>query len=230
MFKALNNEDIIIGTFPIIEPAGADSGGILVEGTDYHTGSADLSGADNGVGRTYRQFANIIQGDSTSDLPVGSTFRYFSLVRNSFKEAINPRTFSIGGIGIDTGSLTHKEGGRQYKSTDSNYYLYPDIGVALAKTSVSFTSELKGCSEETATFTNIFVRIDPSEFNYSTNPSFSDIDGNLRFPNFVDNPRTYVTTIGFYNDNGDCLAVAKVDQPRENSFEKALSFRVEFKF
>ena len=230
MFKALNNEDIVVGTFPIIEPAGSDDGGVLAASTDYYTGSGDLDGNISGSQRVYRQFANIIQGDATSNLPIGDEFRYFSLVRNSFKEAINPRTFTIAGEGIDTGSLAHKEGGRQYKSTNSNYYLYPDIGVALAKTSVLFTSELKGCSEETATFTNVFVRINPSEFNYSTNPSFSDIDGNLRFPNFVDNPRTYITTIGFYNDNGDCLAVAKVDKPRENSFEKALSFRVEFKF
>lgn len=230
MFKALNNEDIIVGTFPIIEPAGSDSGGVLVVGTDYYTGSGDLDGPSTGSQRVYRQFANIIQGDSTSNLPIGDEFRYFSLKRNSFKEAINPRTFTIDGVGINTGSLTYKEGGRQYESTDTNYYLYPDIGVILANNNVAFTDELKGCSEETATFTNVFVRIDPSEFNYSTNPSFSDIDGNLRFSSFTDNPRTYITTIGFYNDNGDCLAVAKVDRPRENSFEKALSFRVEFKF
>ena len=89
---------------------------------------------------------------------------------------------------------------------------------------------VKGCSEETVTVTNVFVRIDPSEFNYSQNPSFSDVENYVRFPNWADNPRTFITTIGFYNDNGDCLAVAKLPKPQENSFEKALLFRIELKF
>ena len=37
MFKRLNSEDIVVGTFPIIEPAGADFGGILVNTTDIRS-------------------------------------------------------------------------------------------------------------------------------------------------------------------------------------------------
>ena len=29
MYKSLNSEDIVVGKFPIIEPAGADDGGAL---------------------------------------------------------------------------------------------------------------------------------------------------------------------------------------------------------
>ena len=230
MFKNLNSDDIVVGSFPTVEPAGADFGGVLVNGTDYTTSSANIVGFVTGSQRVYRQFANIIQGDSTSNLPVGVTFNAVTLIRNKFKESISPRTFSIGGVGIDTASLTFTEAGRELKSTTGNYYLYPDIGTALVPTSTTVTSGIKGCSEETTTFTNSFIRINPGEFNYSTNPSFSDEDGYLRFADFTDNPRTYITTIGFYNDNGDCLAVAKVNQPTENSFEKALLFKVEMKF
>jgi len=231
MFKNLNSDDIVVGSFPTVEPAGADGGGVLVNNTDYTITGADKAGAADGSQRVYKQFANIIQGDATSDLSVGATFNAVTLIRNKFKESINPRTFSIAGNGIDTGSLTFTEAGRQFKSAGgSDYYLYPDIGVAICTTSLTVNTGIKGCSEETITFTNSFIRINPGEFNYSTNPSFSNEDGYLRFSNFTDNPRTYITTIGFYNDNGDCLAVAKVDQPTENSFEKALLFKVEMKF
>ena len=230
MFKRLNSDDIVVGSFPIVEPAGADGGGVLVNNTDYTITSGSLAGPQDGTQRVYRQFANIIQGDATSDLPVGNNFNAVTFTRNSFKESISHRTFSIGGVGINSSSLAFTEAGRQFESMTGNYYLYPDIGTALVPIGTTVTTGIKGCSEETTTFTNVFVRIDPSEFNYSTNPSFSDIDGNLRFADFTDNPRTYITTIGFYNDNGDCLAVAKPNTPTENRFEKALLFKVEMKF
>ena len=228
MFKNLNSDDIVVGSFPVIEPAGADSGGVLVLGTDYSTHAINKAGANSSATKKkYSQIANIIQGDSTINLPTGTGGNVSVFTRNSFKESISPRTFSIGGVGIDTGSLVYTNAGRQFKGDGAAWYLYPDVGILLHTGAVS---NLKGCSEETVTITNTFIRINPGEFNYSTNPSFSDEDGNLRFSDFTDNPRTYITTIGFYNDNGDCLAVAKVDQPTENSFEKALLFKVEMKF
>ena len=84
MFKRLNSDDIVAGSFPIVEPAGADFGGILVNGTDYETKSIDLSGAEDGAQRAYRQIANIIQGDSTAELP-GSPNKAIAFIRNSFK-------------------------------------------------------------------------------------------------------------------------------------------------
>lgn len=226
MFKNLNSEDIVVGSFPVIEPAGADDGGVLVLNTDYEVNDIDLSGAEDGAQRVYRQIANILQGDSTSVLPATPN-KVITFTRNSFKESIHPQSFSIGGTGINTGSLGFVEGGRKYISTNGLYILYPDVGIV---TILGSPGAIKGCSEETITVTTAFIRVNPGEFNYSTNPSFSDIDGNLRFAEFTDNPRTYVTTIGFYNDNGDCLAVAKVDKPVENRFEKALLFKVEMKF
>jgi len=228
MFKNLNSDDIVVGSFPIVEPAGADNGGVLVLNTDYSTHAINKGGANSSdTKKKYSQIANIIQGDSTTDLVIGSSGNVTVFTRNSFKESIHPRSFFIGSTGIDTGSLVYTNAGRQFKGDGANWYLYPDVGILLHGGSVS---NLKGCSEETVTITNTFIRINPGEFNYSTNPSFSNEDGYLRFADFTDNPRTYITTIGFYNDNGDCLAVAKVDQPTENSFEKALLFKVEMKF
>ncbi len=222
MYKSLNSEDIVVGKFPIIEPAGADDGGALVLNEDYTTHAFNSAAASTTDARKKAgQLANII-----GELPISSgNFSVF--VRNGFKESIHPESFRAKNVGIDTGSLVYTNAGRKYSSNGSNWYLYPDVGIMVH---AGAANAQFGCSEETVTVTNIFVRVNPGEFNYSTNPSFSDIDGNLRFAEFTDNPRTYVTTIGFYNDNGDCLAVAKVDKPTENRFEQALLFRVEMKF
>ena len=222
MYKALNDEDIIVGKFPVVEPAGADDGGVLVVNTDYTTHTFNIAAASSTNARKKAgQLANII-----GELPISSG-NVSVFTRNSFKESIHPRSFSINGTGIDTGSLVYTNAGRKYSSDGSNWYLYPDVGILVHGGAVT---TVKGCSEETVTVTNVFVRIDPSEFNYSQNPSFSDVENYVRFPNWADNPRTFITTIGFYNDNGDCLAVAKLPKPQENSFEKALLFRIELKF
>jgi len=57
-------------------------------------------------------------------------------------------------------------------------------------------------SEETITSDFIFVRPRSSEFNYSENPSFiSGSTGEVIYPDFINNPQVYVTTVGLYNDS-----------------------------
>ena len=227
-YKRLDTEDFIVGYNPIIEPAGADDGGLLV-GTDYSTGRG-LLGGTNAQDRTYKQFANIIQGDSTSNLPIGNNFYYISLFRSKFKESIHPSSFSIGGVELLTGSadVNYCNAGREYVSTDGNFYLYPDIGVVL-KANNTWTNTFAD-SEEINTVANVFIRAGASDFNYSTNPSFLDENDYVRFTDFVYDPKVYLTTIGLYNDNGDCLAVAKLPKPTKKDFNTDLLFKVELKF
>ena len=58
-----------------------------------------------------------------------------------------------------------------------------------------------------------FCRVRNSEFNYSTNDSFTENDGTIKHDSMIDNPQVYITTVGLYNDNQDLLAVAKLSQP-----------------
>ena len=77
----------------------------------------------------------------------------------------------------------------------------------------SEASSFRLSSDETLTSNFVFVRARNSEFNYSTNPSILTGSGELRYTYLVDNPRTYITTVGLYNDNNDLLAVAKLSRP-----------------
>ena len=86
-------------------------------------------------------------------------------------------------------------------------------------------------SEETLASDFIFVRARNSEFNYSENPSFiSGSTGAVLFDDFIDNPTTYITTVGLYNDNNELLAVAKLSRPLLKDFTKELLVRVKLDF
>ena len=228
MFKKLDPQDIVVAGQPVIEPVGSDPGGDAVNGTDYITKVGNLTGSLEQK-QVYRQIANIIQGDSESDLPVGSTFNAAIFNRNSFKEAIHPATFQNGPNKFNTGSdqVRFTEAGREYKQTTNNGYLYPDVGILLSNLALQ---QLQANSEIIATNSQVFIRVGASEFNYTTNPSFLDKNDNVRSLDLIYNPRTYITTVGLYNDNGDLLAVAKVPKPIEKSFEKEVLITIELNY
>ena len=86
-------------------------------------------------------------------------------------------------------------------------------------------------SEETVTSDYVFVRARNSEFNYSENPSFiSGSTGDVIFSTFINSPQTYMTTVGFYNDTSDLLAVAKLSKPLTKDFTKEALLRVKLDF
>lgn len=82
--------------------------------------------------------------------------------------------------------------------------------------------------------TLIFCRATADEFNYSSNPSYTDSDNRIRV---IDqgqegNQRAFAmpTTIGLYDANSNLLAVAKLSRPIEKNDEKDLTIRVRLDF
>ena len=86
-------------------------------------------------------------------------------------------------------------------------------------------------SEETVTSDYVFVRARNSEFNYSENPSFiSGSTGEVIYTQFIDNPQTFITTVGMYNDANELVAVAKLSRPLLKDFTKESLVRVKLDF
>lgn len=86
-------------------------------------------------------------------------------------------------------------------------------------------------SSETITSNFVFARARNSEFNYSTNPSYiSGSTGEVAFNQFINNPQTYITTVGMYNDANELLAVAKLSRPLLKDFTKESLIRVKLDF
>lgn len=82
--------------------------------------------------------------------------------------------------------------------------------------------------------TLVFCRATADEFNYSTNPSFSNTEGRLRVVDVgqEDTQRTFTfpTTVGLHDEFGNLLAVAKMSRPIEKNDEKDITFRVRLDF
>ena len=97
-----------------------------------------------------------------------------------------------------------------------------------------FGSATKGFtlnSKEDLSSDFIFCRAKSQEYNYSSNPSFiSSSTGAILFDSFIDNPTTYITSVGLYNEAAELLAVAKLSRPLEKDFTKELLVRVKLDF
>ena len=86
-------------------------------------------------------------------------------------------------------------------------------------------------SQETISSDFIFVRPRSNEFNYSENPSFiSGSTGEVLYSSFINNPTTYITTVGLYNDSNELLAVAKLSRPLPKDFTTEALIRVKLDF
>jgi hypothetical protein len=96
---------------------------------------------------------------------------------------------------------------------------------------ISLGANYTANSQETISSDYIFVRARNAEFNYSENPSFiSGSTGEVIYNSFINNPQTYPTTIGLYNDNNELLAVAKLSRPLLKDFTKEALVRVKLDF
>ena len=85
-------------------------------------------------------------------------------------------------------------------------------------------------SEERISSQYMFVRIKNSQFNYTTNPSYIDTNGDLNISTFADSPVTYITTVGLYNDQNNLIAVAKLSQPLKKDFTTEALIRVKLDY
>jgi len=141
-------------------------------------------------------------------------------------------------------------------STEGVYgYLYPDVGVIILNynaisvlnsavqrqpnTNNNNNEQLRSRlarftlqSQETITSDFVFCRARNAEFNYSVNPSFSvsASAGTILYDDFIQNPTTYITSVGMYNDNNELLAVAKLSKPLKKDFTKEALIRVKLDF
>jgi hypothetical protein len=134
---------------------------------------------------------------------------------------LNPKSLSVGqaygGINetFDTGN-----------GTLGNPNTSKIFNLIKASNSGSFTIQ----SQETVSSRYFFTRIKNNEFNYTTNPSIINTSGSLLYDTLIDNPQTYITTVGMYNDNNELLAVAKLSRPLIKDFTKEALVRIKLDY
>jgi hypothetical protein len=81
--------------------------------------------------------------------------------------------------------------------------------------------------------TLVYCRAPASDFNYSSNPTFTDSSNNIVVVDPTDATQrsfTFATSVGLYDTNNNLLAVAKLSRPVEKNDEKDITFRVRLDF
>ena len=87
-------------------------------------------------------------------------------------------------------------------------------------------------AEEDVSSTHYFVRVKNQQYNYSTNHTYQrtgsngELNGQLLHTSFIQNPQTYITTVGLYNNMNELLATAKLSKPLLKNFERETTIRV----
>ena len=108
--------------------------------------------------------------------------------------------------------------------------------------------DFKSRSSELVPSKHYFIRVRNTDFNYSNNPSYiiqnaearslatstgmplEYYTGRLRFDSFSNDPKSYITTVGLYNENNELLAVAKLSVPVLKSFDSETLIKVKLDF
>jgi hypothetical protein len=159
--------------------------------------------------------------------------RYFNIVSGSAGTPANTTIYGhmfpdLGLIILNPGALTGfmaAPGVAANTNENNNAKLYTSI---LGATTAGGLFRLQ--SSETISSRFFFTRIKNSEYNYTTNPSIIDNTGNILHTTLIDNPQTYITTVGLYNDNNELLAVAKLSKPLVKDFTKEALVRIKLDY
>lgn len=104
---------------------------------------------------------------------------------------------------------------RPITDTDGNYQNQEKLFNAVKR-----GSYFVGRSAEEIVSTNYFVRVRNTDFNFSNNPTFTNDDGTLSIEEFEGDPKVFITSVGLYDNDNNLVAVAKLSNPVEKSFQK----------
>ena len=176
---------------------------------------------------------------STGSAVVTNLGRQFNIVSGSNGQALNnvinqvANSSSYGLFYPDAGIIILNPdnfGGNLAPDTNSGVSTNTDLNHRKLYQAISGAKHFIVDSQEKVTSQYYFTRAKNNEFNYTTNPSFVDANGDVNIDSFINNPQTFITTVGLYNDNNDLVAVAKLSQPVTKDFTKEALIRVKLDY
>ena len=185
-----------------------------------------------GTSRVYQILSGSYSSNTNLTTPSSSNYTvsgsYGIIIPDEGLIILNPRALALapGALGGIAASFN------EYSSSEyaAGNYIYNDnnrrVFTFISSSNPAFNLQ----SSETVSSRYFFTRVKNSEFNYTTNPTVIDSNGNLLYTQLIYNPQTYITTVGLYNNSGDLLAVAKLNKPLVKDFTKELLLRVKLDF
>ena len=199
--------------------------GSVTMGSGIITLIDDSSIASATVGSSGKVY-NVVSGSINGGVYNPSAPVYFGLVYPDYGTIVLDGKMMDQHVGFQTNVSSSSEG-------NNHFILNKSIsGSALFTDPV--TSDPYGFiarNSEKVTSTHYFVRIKNAEYNFSNNPSYvTGSVGQISESTFIGDPKTYITTVGLYNDNQELLAVAKLSKPLLKSFSRESLIRVKLDF
>ena len=143
------------------------------------------------------------------------------------------------GVGANTGGPVQSDGSWPYISGSlpgnvQYTYNHKTLFESMNMASGQFMNVRKS---EYVPARHYFIRVMNRDFNYSNNPTYvyDGTDGvhpkgQIYNSDFITDPRTYITTVGLYNDSNELVAVAKLSRPAFKDFSSELLIKCRLDF
>jgi hypothetical protein len=234
----VNAEDIFVLSFSTYKMKDRIDEGIFqisVSGSRGRFTFIDDSPTETQIKTVY----NLISGSLEAGVAPGATYQGVGLIypqnglvvfnASKLDEVVglkNPGFNSDGG-----GFYKYNSGSLTTDYTTNHKVIVESIKAAGGAGTVN--SQMKVRKSEYVPARHYFIRIKNRDFNYSNNPTYIydgtdglHAQGTIRNSDFVDDPKTYPTTIGLYNDSNELVAVAKLSRPAVKSFDNELLVKV----
>ncbi len=113
------------------------------------------------------------------------------------------------------------------------YGYFPSASIKTFYNAISTGAYFKAMTEENVNSTHYFVRVKNYEFNSTENPTWTTGSANNIKTEFFEDPKTFITSVGFYDGDGDsgrCVAVAKLSKPILKAPDSEALIRVRLDF
>jgi hypothetical protein len=185
----------------------------------------DSSIANASVGQSGKKY-NLVSGSIELGVHNSSAPHYYGLLYPQMGIAV------LDGNRLDLSASFNTVTGSEVAG-DNAFKLF----VAMSGAAATFTDAsgdklaLAARNSEQVKSTHYFVRVKNGEYNFSNNPTFvTGSNGDINQPTFIKDPKTYVTTVGLYNDRQEMLAVAKLSKPLLKSFTREALIKVKLDF
>ncbi len=111
---------------------------------------------------------------------------------------------------------------------DNSFKLLTSISGAAAPTTGRTTLQYMAARNISYKSTShYFVRVFPNDANYSNNPTFVSGSTNQVFDTcFIEDPQTYITSVGLYDTDRQLIALAKLSRPVKKNFDTDLVIKI----
>lgn len=212
----------------------------------YMSASLDTNATGSNVAVSSSVVYSLIDDSSLADASVGDSGRVYNIVSGSINSGVYNSSAPIYwglaypdyGVLVLDGKMLDQQLNFQTNTGSSSegnnhFRLFHSISGSSLLTNPE-TGDPYGFlarNSEKVTSTHYFVRIKNAEYNFSNNPSYTTGSvGDLAQSTFVGDPKTYITTVGLYNDSQELLAVAKLSKPLLKSFQREALIRVKLDF